>query len=301
MQRLITPTAYSGRIRCVREKKRKIFLILEGEVTEKKYFDCLFEKYCVTDFVPLYSNAENHISNPYTALKKFLADKNNEISLTYHEIYNFILEYCKTNGVIIEPKSVSEKINDYAIAKGSSMDKIFNHELVDEFQKYMNDYFKTIDISVFLSSKDIEELMKFYSYFDDDVDKIFVVCDRDRKSFVEKQFNEIIEISKKNQYINVFLTNPCIEFWFLLHFVPGKSINAELMKENVKTGDKTYAFIELKKQDSTYTKTNFDPNKYYLLTDAAIQNASFFSSNLVDLKDNIGTNLPELINILKEK
>ncbi|WP_084389102.1 RloB family protein [Fusibacter sp. 3D3] len=52
--------------------------------------------------------------------------------------------------------------------------------------------------------------------YDSKIDEIWVVFDRDPKTFFEHQYNEIIE--KCGKYgINIGFTNPTFEFWLLLH------------------------------------------------------------------------------------
>ena len=55
-------------------------------------------------------------------------------------------------------------------------------------------------------------------------DKICLIVDRDPLSFSEEQYDQVVQICKERQ-IDFYVTNPCFEFWLLLHFPDHKNLD----------------------------------------------------------------------------
>ena len=49
-------------------------------------------------------------------------------------------------------------------------------------------------------------------------DKIYCLIDTDDKKYKDKQIEDAIKLAKKNN-IEVIISNPCFEYWFLCHFI----------------------------------------------------------------------------------
>ncbi|MCY7165709.1 RloB family protein [Streptococcus gallolyticus] len=141
--------------------------------------------------------------------------------------------------------------------------------------------------------------------FDSEYDKIFIILDRDRHSFTKEQFDEVLVKSKSNN-LNLGITNPCFEFFLLLHFKEIISVldhdNLEKLKNNPKSGKKTYVEQLLSNYLFQYTnrsfkKNNYDTNFFIERIDVALANAKQFEINNEKLEDELGSSI---INILKE-
>lgn len=50
-----------------------------------------------------------------------------------------------------------------------------------------------------------------------DYDKISFIFDRDPQSFKENQYDSVRKLCDENRF-QLYITNPCFEFWLLLHF-----------------------------------------------------------------------------------
>lgn len=64
-------------------------------------------------------------------------------------------------------------------------------------------------------------------------DEVYVLLDADSEQYKKEQIKEAISIGK-NKNVNVIISNPCFELWFLLHFeytTKYFSSNRELIKE----------------------------------------------------------------------
>lgn len=115
---------------------------------------------------------------------------------------------------------------------------------------------------------------------------------------------DCINKCKKQEY-ECFITNPCFEFWLLLHFSDIKEEYAdklELIKQNKKESVKhTYISKELSDKLG-HSKKNINFEKNYLPNiDKAIEHSKKFECSVEKLVDNIGTNLADLIEIIKGK
>ena len=97
-----------------------------------------------------------------------------------------------------------------------------------------------------------KELIK--ESFKDPYDYVFCVIDRDRHADFDTAIAQIHGHRKKNTKLHAIVSNPCFEFWILLHFdyttklfgTSGDSPCMDLIKNNLKVYIKNY-----KKRDKT--------------------------------------------------
>lgn len=141
---------------------------------------------------------------------------------------------------------------------------------------------------------EIFNIVNDYGEYRKEVDEIVLVCDRDKYSFVDAQFDKVITACKDNQ-IQLYLTNPCIEFWFLLHHTDCKEYSEEELLENKVISNRTFVFRELKKKDSKYDKKNINMDFYVVNLSVVCENASLYEQKIENLKNKVGSNLPMLI------
>lgn len=135
------------------------------------------------------------------------------------------------------------------------------------------------------------------STFDPEIDKIHLIVDRDKKSFTSKQYDNVLKKCKELN-ISFYVTNPCFEFWLLLHYDDCLKFDKTLLLSNEKNENgETYVFQLLKNYDESFFKNNFDAKKYVDKIEKAIKNSKNYANNIEKLKNNIGSNL----NILFEE
>ena len=145
--------------------------------------------------------------------------------------------------------------------------------------------------------KNIENKQITYS---EDIDKMCLIVDRDKKSFKEEQYNYVKEECKKKNF-KLYVTNPCFEFWLLLHFDEVHLINKEELLENKRASSKVrFVESELKKY-FPYNKNKYNAELLIEKIDLAIENEKKFCENIEELKDKLGSNIGLLIKELKEK
>lgn len=84
--------------------------------------------------------------------------------------------------------------------------------------KYLNKESEVVNIVT-----DISDIIKSTSSitYDENIDKICLVIDRDKDSFIStpnnRQYEYVVKTCKKKGF-GLYVTNPCFEFWLLLHF-----------------------------------------------------------------------------------
>ena len=127
-------------------------------------------------------------------------------------------------------------------------------------------------------------------------DELCIIVDRDRKSFKEEQYQELCEANIKKE-IRFCITNPCFEFWLLLHLCDCSEYEKSVLLENKKTGRRTQVELYLKeKLGGSYNKTKIHFESIFLpKIHFAIDNSKSFSTDCETLKDEVGTNIGLLI------
>ena len=120
-------------------------------------------------------------------------------------------------------------------------------EIMDKLNRLTKEFPSLFSTEEYIQS----QLLSFITLtnFDSEYDKIFIILDRDCHSFTEEQFDEVIVKSKDNN-LNLGISNPCFEFFLLLHFDGVYDLDFNKLKENKKQGKKTY----VEKQLNEYLK-----------------------------------------------
>ena len=96
--------------------------------------------------------------------------------------------------------------------------------------------------------KNIENKQITYS---EDIDKMCLIVDRDKKSFKEEQYNYVKEECERKNF-KLYVTNPCFEFWLLLHFDEVHLINKEELLENLLRSEERRVGKECRSRWSPY-------------------------------------------------
>lgn len=135
-----------------------------------------------------------------------------------------------------------------------------------------------------------------------DGDKLCIIVDRDKQSFTDSQYDVLLEAEKNNE-IKFCITNPCFEFWLLLHFSDCTEYDKILLVNNEKIGNRTY--IEkclMEKLGGSYSKTRLKfQDNYKDRIRIAIENSKKYSLIIKELKEKIGTTIGLLIEEMIDK
>ena len=107
--------------------------------------------------------------------------------------------------------------------------------------------------------------------------------------------NKVLKICKEEGFL-FFVTNPCFEFWLLLHFYTVFSLDINKLKANEKiTSKRRYTEEELNQLVPGFKKNNIQFQVFEDKIDNAINNEKLFAEDLSDLKSLVGSNVGKLI------
>ena len=263
--------------------EKRIFLSVEGNTTEKEYFDGLSKN---REKIGINAKVDVEV------LRRGRKDTNSA------------------------PQQVIELLEEYIRLRAQNEDDILK-EISEQFkEKYSPDFIKQYledpdkipkkQRNVFVTELrkigyDIN-YRKYLKKYNEELDEFAILIDRDMQTHSESNMFECIEHCRDNQYI-CYIANPCFEFWLLMHL---SDIEEEFgdclseIKENRKVSEQ-HTFVSKEVSERAHhgkSGINFAKN-YMPYIDKAVEQAKKFSGNESELVDNIGCNLWEMMEELK--
>jgi Ca2+-binding EF-hand superfamily protein len=297
-----TPNNRSGS-----EPKKKYFLVFEGTETEEIYFDAVKEYFPdkLIDFVTLIRNtSERGFSNPAKMLEMILKniEEHQTGKYSYRSVIDWITEYIKNEELVnLKAEKLDDELENICRKEyGKDIDKSIPKKelqnvigkLLEKLTEYVKCKFRDINKNM------IEDIIK-----ENDItycpgfDKIAMIVDRDKGSFTVAQYEKLVK-SCSNNGIRLCVTNPCFEFWLLLHF-DNATFDEDKMLENAKvSNDVTYCHHILRNTFKGYHKNSYDAVSLMPKIKRAIQNEQGYHEDIIGLKTNIGSNVGRLLNEL---
>ncbi len=288
------------------QSKRKYFLSYEGIKTEVQYFDGIIKyrnQINIRDDVELIPLLRNHTflgwSNPLKAFErtKFCIDnlKNNRRNIS--SFVSSVVEFCfynsndlsqKEDAVYLYDVIMDFLAEDYKLRKEDNL--YFNDVRVEEISKsievYIKNNYSINNINKFIKSQFIP--------FNSELDKVCLIVDRDKRSVNDDQYNQLLKKCSENNY-ELYVSNPCFEFWLLLHFKEVFELDRSKLFENEKISDEDnaihYTEDELKKLLPVFEKNNICFDKLMNKIKLAIENEKAFEQDINKLNNNIGSNI----------
>ena len=308
---------FAERTRISKEDRtiKKYFLVFEGNRTEEIYFNAINElkdKIGINPLIEIISiertYTEEGWSNPKKILEQLLKDleeiENGKFSYKtlVDKIIEIIMEDEKISSKILKEIS-SEKMIENIKNDIESLDNIVEN-VEEDCEFLLNMIIKKLFLTIEEIPNILETVLKNIENkqitYSEDIDKMCLIVDRDKKSFKEEQYNYVKEECKKKNF-KLYITNPCFEFWLLLHFDEVHLINKEELLENKRASSKVrFVESELKKY-FPYNKNKYNAELLIEKIDLAIENEKKFCENIEELKDKLGSNIGLLIKELKEK
>lgn len=283
---LRVPREFGVRTSPKRMPYKKYIFVYEGEKTESLYFEGLFNAreqlgiQSLIDFIPLErldgtrSNQREVVVKTQAFLDKILILQKSKESLE-QEIISYLLG--EFNLEIIK-----DLIEEYIHFQNLEQEIQSFVEALDE----LNQESKELE-NIISQIKGLQKMINYKPGYDE----VCIILDRDFKSFKENQYDEVLEICKKKKY-KLGLTNPCFEFWLLLHFDDCLSRDIETIRKNPKINKKKrYLEIELAKLEnlSGYNKNRLNFDDYIDQIPLAIQREKAFCQDLEKLKNHVGS------------
>lgn len=288
------------------EPNKKYFLLCEGEKTEYIYFEAinnLREKLKLNPLIEIIaikrSFNENGISHPkklIECLEKNLYEQSTG-EFSCESILNITMDYLIGEDKILQTRLSRKTI--YEILDNAINTKIHGGSNSNDIFNIIEKELKKLNIIGIIDKFD--DIMKQSNIsYEEGFDTICIIVDRDKDSFTENQYEDVINICNEKNF-KLYITNPCFEFWLLLHFSNAKELDNNKLKKNPKISNKKrYVESELCKFLPKYKKCYFDGKDIAMNVDTAIENEKSFCEDLEELKDNVGSNLGLLIQELRE-
>ena len=261
--------------------KRVVFLSVEGEVTERRYFEFVRES---RETLGIKSVVEIHV------LRRGDSSSSPEKVVELLENY---LEVRNNNDFLAEVDKLELK----------HYDKEFIHKYLEapdtidvkekrQFEGFLKE--EQLDLTYLLF------LNKFKGSDNGENDVFGIVIDRDAGNHSPENMARIFDECDEKGYRS-FLTNPRFEFWLLLHVADVKSEYPDELEKMLNFNDETVDKHLLEKtgggkkiQRKTFD-TYFLPN-----IDTAIERANGLCTSRNELLDQLGSTFGELFELLRE-
>lgn len=126
--------------------------------------------------------------------------------------------------------------------------------------------------------------------FQQGYDVLCMIFDRDAyASFTDERYEKFLSVCDKN-HILPCITNPCFEFWILLHFDGCRDLDLQRLKS-----DRQYVYSCLHEVHPGYSKQSVNIENLVDKVSVAIANEKLFCEDVVRLKDTVGSNVGCLI------
>lgn len=262
---------------------KRVFLSVEGNVTEKEYFDGLSK-----NRVKIGINAKVDVE----VLRRGKKDTNSAPQQVIELLEEYVRLREQNEDDILQ--EVSEQFKEQF-----SMDFIKQFlETPDKLPKKQRNLFATELKKI---GYDIN-YRKYLKKYNNERDEFAVLIDRDMQTHSESNMSECIKYCRDNGY-KCYIANPCFEFWLLMHLA---DIEAEFgdqldkIKENKKVSEQ-HTFVSREVSNRAHhgkSGINF-ARRYLPYMDKAVIQAKKFPDDEYELVDSIGCNLWRLIEELK--
>ena len=296
------------------EARKKYFLAFEGSETEVQYFNGIIENIVEMGFNPLIeiipllrSYNKRNWSNPKKILNRIVEyiDECNSNIRTVDLLISRTIDYLIEESLIpLNSVNGAEKIYKFLIKSLTMIDEngckkndnVLLDEICNQSKEKANIIIEENVLYAYLDSQKIS--------YEEGLDKICLIVDRDKQSFVSlpgnDQYNFVKNICSEKGF-GFYLTNPCFEFWLLLHFDCVHTIDKIKLLENPNvTKKRRFIEDELKKILIGYKKNDVKFDLLKERIEKAIQNEESFCEDINLLKDQLGCNIGLLIKELKE-
>ena len=263
--------------------EKRVFLSVEGNVTEKEYFDGLSK-----NRVKIGINAKVDVE----VLRRGKKDTNSAPQQVIELLEEYVRLREQNEDDILQ--EVSEQFKEQF-----SMDFIKQFlETPDKLPKKQRNLFATELKKI---GYDIN-YRKYLKKYNNERDEFAVLIDRDMQTHSESNMSECIKYCRDNGY-KCYIANPCFEFWLLMHLADIEEEfcdQLDKIKENKKVSEQ-HTFVSKEVSDRAHhgkSGINF-ARRYLPYMDKAVIQAKKFPDDEYELVDGIGCNLWRLIEELK--
>ena len=293
------------------EALKKYFLVYEGSDTELIYFDAvnsMRENIGINPLIELIpiirSYSEEGWSNPKKILDRIIEnlEESKAERISYETLLNRMMDYFYETKVITTSKVLAKSIwNTMVRICAEDLKKMLQAE-VENIEADCNAILelltKEYDIGHVISG--ISDIIRDGGLtYAEGFDQICLIVDRDKDSFSalpgNDQYGYVVDKCKEKGF-QLCITNPCFEFWLLLHFDEVFELDTDTLLENPKiTVKRRYAEQELHRIYPRYKKSSYQAEESVKNIDKAIQNEKKFCEDIKGLESSVGSNIGRLI------
>ena len=226
--------------------KKIVFLAVEGDLTEKSYFQKVSKYLLVNKIVKI--EVLGHKKEGYSSPKQLID----------------LLKECKNlrNNEDIIPKKIYCELCSEQQLEDTLKEKIESHVPLTKKEKN--------SLNNMLLAKEIDIAYRsFIKEYEAEYDIFAIIFDRDQGSHTKDFIKNCVDLCISNNFY-FYITNPCFEFWLLLHVsdIKKEYSKEELQKmlQNVKVSNRhTYLSEQVSKKVGHYKKINDSAFKEYYL------------------------------------
>lgn len=292
--------------------RKKFFLVYEGEKTEHRYFEevnNLRNKIGINPLIELVpimrSYSEDGWSNPKKALDRLIQNlEESEYGVvSYETLLNWIMDYLEGEGIIAGDRTSARQIWDTLTLICREKLKVRLDNSTKQPEDACKEIVSLLEQETMMENlvEDITNILKYGSLtFAEGLDRICFIADRDKQSFTFNQYQDVLYKCIDREY-GFYLTNPCFEFWLLMHFDDVKELDRTKLADNcLVTAKRRYTEHELRKRLPGFTKSSYDAKALVEKIDTAVENEKKFCEDIEDLENNIGSNIGMLIHAMRE-
>jgi len=293
------------------EALKKYFFVYEGSDTELIYFDAvnsMRENIGINPLIELIpiirSYSEEGWSNPKKILDRIIEnlEESKAERISYETLLNRMMDYFYETKVITTSKVLAKSIwNTMVRICAEDLKKMLQAE-VENIEADCNAILelltKEYDIGHVISG--ISDIIRDGGLtYAEGFDQICLIVDRDKDSFSalpgNDQYRYVVDKCKEKGF-QLCITNPCFEFWLLLHFDEVFELDTDKLLENPKiTVKRRYAEQELHRIYPRYKKSSYQAEELVKNIDKAIQNEKKFCEDIKGLESSVGSNIGRLI------
>ena len=293
------------------EALKKYFLVYEGSDTELIYFDAvnsMRENIGINPLIELIpiirSYSEEGWSNPKKILDRIIEnlEESKAERISYETLLNRMMDYFYETKVITTSKVLAKSIwNTMVRICAEDLKKMLKAELENieaDCNAILELLTKEYDIGHVISG--ISDIIRDGGLtYAEGFDQICLIVDRDKDSFSalpgNDQYGYVVDKCKEKGF-QLCITNPCFEFWLLLHFDEVFELDTDKLLENPKiTVKRRYAEQELHRIYPRYKKSSYQAEELVKNIDKAIQNEKKFCEDIKGLESSVGSNIGRLI------
>jgi len=296
-----------------RQLKRKYFLVFEGTKTEVQYFNGIIDNRdelgvnSLIELTPLLrSYNEENWSNPKKILLMLIeylensVKQNLTVDLFVDRVADWMLEedIINANGIYNKESFKTGGVKHF-IEDGYLPSDIIKLDIACKIIVS----FLTCDINIADAMTSINEYVNSQRIvYDPETDKVCLITDRDKQCFKSQQYDFVLKTCEEKRY-SFYVTNPCFEFWLLLHFDEVLQMNKDDLLNNPKETTKAKKRF-LEKQLSVlmdgYKKEHLNFDKFKNRINNALSNETHFCEDIGKLKNELGCNIGKLIGEIRQ-